>query len=191
MSKAPIIFVRHGESQSNLFLHNNDPDASRKIQQIGDPELTELGTLQATCTAKHLCETLMHMELPKVRVLISPFARAQQTAKPFLEMYCSKIKESQVIPDLLEYTSPEKNLCQQHLETGLKHDKSWDEFKERIIKFEKIVGGEPDCPIIVFGHSMFISCLVSYISSQKNLFSRKESNVFPISKLFINNICVG
>ena len=44
-----MIFVRHGESESNWFIHQDkdDPDLNKKINALGDPNLTELGKKQA------------------------------------------------------------------------------------------------------------------------------------------------
>jgi hypothetical protein len=45
MASFPIVFVRHGESEANVYLHNHDPDADRHINRLGDPELSELGKI--------------------------------------------------------------------------------------------------------------------------------------------------
>lgn len=79
MASHPIVFVRHGESDANVFLHNNDPDADRHINNLGDPSLSELGREQGIAVGKALIDSLAKMNNPAVTVLVSQFMRAQQT----------------------------------------------------------------------------------------------------------------
>lgn len=55
MKSNPIVFIRHGESEANVYLHTNDPDATVHINRLGDPLLSDIGKQQSVCTGKKLC----------------------------------------------------------------------------------------------------------------------------------------
>jgi broad specificity phosphatase PhoE len=178
MASHPIVFVRHGESEANVFLHNHDPDAGTKINRLGDPKLSTLGLEQAKATCQALIKSFNEIGNPRVFVLCSQFTRAVQTGQYFVDNYESLLGYTET-NKLLEYTPPKKNLSQIHLDSGLSHDHTWDEFKSRIISFcDEWVTTPPHQPIVVFGHSMFISCLVTYISSHRKFFPEKDQMFF-------------
>ena len=177
--KGLFIFVRHGESESNVFWHNDDPDAYEKMQKMGDPGLTDMGRLQADCTARKLTGGLLEMGMPSVRVLSSQYERAVETAGVFVGMYRPRVSEMLVTTDLLEYTNPGKRLSALHLSEGLSHDGSWGDFRGRVVGFvEKYMLDKLDVPTVVFGHSMFISCLVSYLGSNGSFFPKRSEMYF-------------
>ena len=189
MASYPIVFVRHGESEANVFLHNNDPEADKHINRLGDPKLSDLGLKQSEVVGKALIESLNEMGHTEVRVLVSTFTRARQTSDYFCNNYKGGEIHISITPQLLEYTPPKKSLSKVHLRSGLKHDKTWDNFKDRIVKFcEDYLTSPPDKPIIVFGHSMFISCLVSYISSCRTFFPQKNQMCFRFPNCSITTI---
>lgn len=178
MDSYPIVFVRHGESEANVFLHTNDPDSSRKINRLGDPTLSDRGLKQSECTGKMLIRRFQELGTPGVHVLVSQFTRAIETSNYFVYNY-PQIDSMNITNVLLEYTPPKKNLSQLHLDSGLQHDYSWEDFKDRIIQFcDRYLTSPPKSPIIVFGHSMYISCLVSYISSHRTFFPDKDQLCF-------------
>lgn len=178
MDSYPIVFVRHGESEANVFLHDHDPNADEKINRLGDPKLSKLGQKQAECVGKGLIDSLTKMGTPNVNVLVSQFTRAVETSNYFTENY-PNIDNMLITNSLLEYTPTKKNLSQIHLNSGLNHDHTWDQFKERIVKFcDEYFTSPPKSPMIIFGHSMFISCLVTYISSHRTFFPDKNQLCF-------------
>lgn len=178
MASHPIVFVRHGESEANIFLHQNDPDAGTKINRLGDPNLSTLGLEQAKVTCQALIRNFEEMGNPSVFVLCSSFSRAVQTGSYFVDNYESLLGYSET-NELLEYTPPKKNLSQQHLDRGLSHDNRWDDFKNRIVSFcDKWFNTPPKQPIVVFGHSMYISCLITYMSSNRKFFPDKNQMFF-------------
>lgn len=81
-----LLFVRHGE-----------PEWVRNGRSIDDPDLTERGRQQAS----HLAERLADLAVDQV--LVSPLARAQQTAAPL----CSALRTTPVTLDwLAEIAAP-------------------------------------------------------------------------------------
>lgn len=185
----PIVFVRHGESEANIYLHNNDEDADNKINKLGDPELSKLGFMQSEETCKSIMKHLIESGSPKVTILVSKFTRARQTSEYFIDNY---VGEMNVVytPDLLEYTPLKKQLSQLHLDSGLYHDNTWDDFKNRVVTFcDKYVTQVPTEPIIVFGHSLFFSCLMSYISSHKKFIPDKHELTFRFPNCSISSVC--
>jgi len=179
-----VIFVRHGESESNWFIHQDkgDPELTNNINALGDPELTELGKNQAEAVGDYL-----HARLKDkiVRVFSSPFARTHQTAEPFISR---KSKERitfscRTLGVLQEYTKPEKQLTEDHHNKGIVHHETWDDFTKRIRIFAEQL--EDHCqenahPIVIFGHSLYLSALTSYIASSKQMMPKKEQLVFRI-----------
>ena len=188
MASFPIVFVRHGESEANIFIHNNDPDAGNKIDNLGDPKLSELGKSQAESVGKSLIKHLIESGTPSVNVLISKFTRAIETSKYFTNHYPGKLT-SNITSELIEFTPVKKNLSQVHLDSGIFHDQTWDDFKDRVIKFcNEYLNEPPKETIIVFGHSLFISCLVSYISSHRRLFPEKNELCFRFPNCSITSV---
>ena len=74
-----LIFVRHGQSASNL---------AQRFTGQGDTPLTELGHLQAQCTAEFLKDRKID------KIYTSDLSRAMQTAEPTAKMHGLEI-----IPD--------------------------------------------------------------------------------------------
>ena len=175
-----VIFVRHGESESNWFIHQdrNDPELSNKINALGDPNLTDQGRQQAECVGGYLYERLKGQN---VRVFTSPFARTFQTSKPFVEKMEDDSILSKSLPILQEYTKPEKQLTEDHLKRSIVHHKTWDDFTDNIRVFVDQL--EDHCqenghPIVIFGHSLYLSAMTSYLGSSKQTMPKKEQLVF-------------
>jgi len=190
-----IIFVRHGESETNKFIHDSNnnyedyeehKELSQKINSNGNPNLTKLGKAQAEFTARFLMKKLKKMGSPKVEVNISLYNRAQQTAEPFIELYGEYIAHH-TTPELLEWTPKKKKLSQAHLDSGLKHDNSWDEFQDRVKRFVETLN-ENSTIKIIFGHSMFISAVISYLASQKEWFPSIDQLCFQLPNCSISTV---
>ena len=174
-----VIFVRHGESQSNTLIHQdpNDPDLSDKLNMIGDPHLTIKGHKQAGVLGEYLSKQL---GTKSVRVLTSLFTRTEQTSKPFCDMHSKYIISKDCVDLLSEYTKPEKKLTEEHYKRGLKNHQNWDEFTKTVVDFVKILEemvSEPST-IVVFGHSLYISVIISYLGSYKTFIPSKNELVF-------------
>lgn len=181
-----IIFVRHGESQANVHIHNdpNDPDLSQKICALGDPELSHKGFTQATAVGNYLNKKLdCDYYEQKVRVLTSLYTRTIQTSQPFYDTAKGKsIIEMYEHTDMLcEYTKPMHQLTDEHKSKGLRHHETWKDFTDQVEDFVNLL--ETMCqvnqsPIVVFGHSLFISVLVSYLGSCKKMIPEKHELTF-------------
>lgn len=154
----PIIFIRHGESQSNKFLHDNHSNADTLINSIGDPELTDIGLLQAQSTSLFLRKKI---ESKEVRVYTSGFKRAQQTASAYSDNITVRV-------GLNEYTHPKKSLTEEDIRRGLYHHVDWSHFTD-VVRRECVYFTEQadaaDGPIIIFGHSLWISTAIEYLST--------------------------
>ena len=171
-----IIFVRHGESESNVFIHENpnDTNLSEKINALGDPNLSELGHKQASDVGDYLCKQL---DGQKVRILVSPLNRTHETSAPFKKKYEGHVDVFEPLLILQEYTKREKKLTQEHLDKGIIHHKSWDDFTDTVknfVNFLEELAQEKDDPIIIFGHSLFLSAMISYIGSSQTFMPKKE-----------------
>jgi broad specificity phosphatase PhoE len=177
-----VVFVRHGESNSNVYLHENpkDPELSSKINALGDPDLSELGKKQAAVVGKFLHKCLINQ---KVRVLTSLFSRTKQTSDPFIKIFKKHIISVNHLEVLNEYTKQEKNLTEKHLEKGISHHDNWKHFTEKIIEFVDLLENLCQCnesTIIVFGHSLFISATISYLGSSKQMMPLKNQLTFRL-----------
>jgi broad specificity phosphatase PhoE len=182
-----IIFVRHGESESNLHIHTdpNDPQLNEKINKNGNPHLTELGKLQAEKTAEYLVDKLKGRH---VYLFTSKFARTIETAKPFLEranVLCVTSTEL-----LNEYTKPTKVLSERDRDIGISHHQTWDCFIANVKEFIKVLSECRYGDIVVFGHSLFISVLISYLGSKGNheINGAEEKTVFELPNCSITTV---
>jgi glucosyl-3-phosphoglycerate phosphatase len=75
-----MFLLRHGQSYFNLHFNNTRMDPG-----IEDPELTPLGLEQAAAAADALAGVAL------TRIIVSPYARALQTAEPFLELHKARV----------------------------------------------------------------------------------------------------
>ena len=175
-----ILFIRHGESETNKFIHQdpNDPNLSDKLNAVGDPHLTENGKLQAKQVGEYLAKNLNGK---RVRVLTSLFTRTKETSQPFCDEYKKSITTNESLEILSEYTKPEKKLTQSHLEKGLRNHLDWKDFTKTIEECVDILEDMAQCnmePIVVFGHSLYISALTSYLGSSRT-FMCPRPNLSP------------
>lgn len=192
--KKHAVYVRHGESASNVIIHKGEKSnigdsgltnpQSRfsvnyecdAINAMGsDPPLTDLGHQQAACTAEYLIGVIQEMGYKRVQVLVSPYTRAIQTAAPFLDelhKYPTLNFSSDIVVDMYEYTSPAKDISSELQERGVVHDESWQDFVHRVVQFNtqlksRMNGTDADTLTVIFGHSMFLSVLLSYQGLQE------------------------
>lgn len=195
MQSFPIVFVRHAESESNVHLHTNHPDAENLINEVGDPKITQRGVQQAQQTAKHITGILKNTYSDqKVTVMLSAFQRTMDTfselSKVWPEMPIETIK---ICKDLNEYTSTKKQLSETDKKRGLFHDESWDAFLLRVKSFVDKELLTIDSPTIIFAHSLWISAAVSYLSSQRRYLPHKNelSFCFPNCSITVVRIVNG
>lgn len=159
-----IIFVRHGESDANAFIHKNpnDPDLETKINSIVDPQLTEIGKKQAQCVGAFLSE---RMKGQHVHLITSQYSRTIQTSEPFHSIHKEFIKTYDNDALLQEYSRP---LLKSHNEEGkiFKTHHDWKSFTDDVEIFVDVIERMASCdatPIVIFGHSLFLSVMLSYV----------------------------
>jgi broad specificity phosphatase PhoE len=186
-----VIFVRHGESESNVFIHADPNDAmlSQKICAIGDPKLSNKGHLQANDVGEFLVKKL---DGKKVRVLTSLFTRTIQTSQPFCDAYKDNIELHEHTKLLCEYTKPLHQLSNDHKSQGLEHHHTWEEFTNQVEDCVDLLESLAQCsdtPIVVFGHSLFLSVLVSYLGSSKTMVPEKQQLTFRFPNCSITTLC--
>lgn len=167
-----VVYVRHAESEANIIIHKHkdktkplSSSQEMKINSFTDPNISELGYNQAHITARHLLDTIKKMGKTKITVWQSPFVRAQNTAKPFIEQCTENLINIQIVPELQEYTTT-KIVLQDH-ETHLVNHTTKEEFYDQVIKFNGLLLEElgkqtPEHILIIFGHSLFFSTLITY-----------------------------
>jgi broad specificity phosphatase PhoE len=170
-----IILVRHGESETNKFIHDDIADKDTAINAIGDPHLTALGKIQAKETGDFLAKTLNGK---KVIVNTSPFTRTLETCTHFCKIYGDNFIDFHKNTELLEWTPLRKKLTQTHIEQGLKHDVSWDVFESRVKNYAKSI--EDGIDRVVFGHSLFFTALTAHLASQREWFPKEDQMCFEI-----------
>jgi broad specificity phosphatase PhoE len=199
-----IIFVRHAESAANVFLHKGSKSiphftpqekqqVSQKINALGNPSITEIGKKQSHQVAKYLVHKLIEEDVASDSVLVcaSLFDRAASTAIPFIEEYTKQTTTNKQLklyfdPRLCEYTKPEKRLSAGDIAKGIDVHNSWDEFTEQIKKFVSYIENVKHQYVIVFGHSLFLSTMTSYIGSSKTFMPNKSQLNFRVPNCSIS-----
>ena len=158
-----LIFIRHGESESNHYIHTKSDNLEHNINKHGNPNLTPTGVAQGDETGKYLSKMLGNR---KVTVFTSRFKRTMQTAETFLHMYEDNIEEVQNLSFLNEYTKPSKQLSQSDINDGIVCHNSWKEFTKNIMEFLDYIKKYQNKTLVIFGHSLYISVLTSYLGSK-------------------------
>lgn len=189
-----ILFIRHGESESNRNFTNNET-----YDRIPDPSLSDDGKKQAEYTGQYLADRFRTMPDPKITVWYSPFLRTIETASPFLDKAKDIIIDQRCIPELQEYTRfllPEtvkdKTGCIEH--DSYEHFISNLRVLKNIIwdKYQTMAENEH---LVIFAHSLVISnLLMSFVGDMNMLYLQRCSIHIPncsISCLRYNgkNIC--
>lgn len=147
-----LILIRHGESQNNVILHDN-PTISReqfKLVKKDNPLLTSKGCVQAIRTGRFLNDSLIGKS---VDIYTSTLQRAIDTA-------------TYTIPQI------ERHIALDTLNEWDKHTETIEDVQERVEKFLDVLWNisseeREDHVIVVFGHSLYFSLLLSRIISGK------------------------
>jgi broad specificity phosphatase PhoE len=169
-----VVYVRHAESESNLILHDNKNKSLTKSQENiinshNDPDITSLGIEQSISTSICILNKIKEMDITTIDVWISPYQRAQDTASYFIEL-CQKERiqiNIKTVVELQEYTSMKKTISDEQKKIGMMIHETKDIFIEQIIKFNDILKinlkeQTKGNILIIFGHSLFFSNLISY-----------------------------
>ncbi len=181
--KKLIIFVRHGESEANKYLHENEVVDEDKLNSA-DPGLTNRGYHQAVTTSEYLLAVFALDRASEIHVMFSPLERAKKTFAVFSSYWRGR-QGGMILGDevlaLFEWSPLKKKMPQELLEKGLKNDDSWDDFIIRVVMFknflkEKIRSIEPGEAIVIFGHSLFFSVLMQHLMCQE-LFFPSEGHI--------------
>lgn len=172
-----IILVRHGESSANNFFHGSEDEeggthrsraafrdklaGANRMSSLFDVPLTELGEFQAKETAQYLAAYCKSCDF-KPEVWVSPLKRARDTAQPFLE-YGLHSGEKKVVAGLQEFTKPTKKAPKPFIV-----DEDISAFFARVHEFVDafFVNAKPPQNLIIFGHSLFFSAMISYLGTQ-------------------------
>ncbi len=191
-----IFLVRHGESASNKIIHANkkqgqtlSAEHERIVSSFKDPGLTDLGNQQAARTAAYLVSCVDSMKPNNVHILASPYERAMNTCRPFSGQTGRPIT---VLNELREYTEEEK-MSDVHVEAGMIPDASWSSFTDRVKSFANTVrqiasSATSNDIIVIYGHSLYFSCLLSYIGSNQTWIPDSGTTVFKMPNCCISSL---
>ena len=171
-----VVYVRHAESDANLIIHTSKSQRKEltvsqedKLNSYHDPGITAVGVRQAECTAITLLNKIREMNKKIVDVYISPYKRAQNTAKPFIDKCISDglAVNVLIVNELQEYTPPKKKLIEEQRGTGMAIHETYDAFVNQVLRFnealkKELQKQEDDRILIIFGHSLFFSALMTY-----------------------------
>lgn len=182
------VFVRHGESKHNQVLHENEiltDEHHKKMASMSNSNLTDKGKAQAQETAKHLYQKSKKMGYKKFVVWISPFARTVETAAPFVDLINSDdevTKEIKYVTELYEHTDIDKIIDPELSDIGIKHDLTQEDFIKRVIDFNEIFKAKLETLdnqtlVIIFGHSHFLSILLTYLNTHNEFKDIKQSSL--------------
>lgn len=189
-----VIYIRHGESESNQMINEvlkNKKTLSieqeNQIKTNSNPNLTILGNMQAIATARYLSKILENYKT--IQIWTSPYKRAQQTAHSLIELN-NDIK-LEIITELYEYTKHVKQFDELSKLNIIKDD-NWNKFTERVLNFnnklkQKLLNMNENEILLVFGHSVFLSVLMSYqISQEKD--NSIDTTIFHLPNCCINTL---
>jgi broad specificity phosphatase PhoE len=192
-----IIFVRHAESDANVFLHKGSNSithftqehkeiVNQQINALGNPSITNVGQKQSETVGKYLVQQLLNENVKSEQILVSTslFDRAESTAQSFVDEWETTTKQKLNLfsdPLLCEYTSPDKKLSSHDLSKGITPHESWEHFTDQVKTFVQFMENvrEHDY-VIIFGHSLFLSAMTSYIGSSKMFMPNKSQLVFRV-----------
>lgn len=185
-TKPFAIYVRHAESEQNQIIHQSKDQYIDTLKRMYDPELTVLGRHQAKITAEYLCR-MLNIYYPKVKIECwgIPFRRVSQTIKPFFDN--DKVYNFSVINHygLQEYTPESKKYPEEMCEaTGIiSHHDSLDQYYDQIEKLSDSIKefltdeSREQKILIIFGHSLTFSQLLTYQSNNEKHRSQEISRI--------------
>lgn len=196
-----IIFVRHGETESNNKLMNNKSINHKKTLNT---VLTKIGLQQADDVYQYLNYNL---KFEPDEVIYSPLSRAYNTALPFFETNTriSSIGWTEYNPKSTEFITYDeqedddnKNDKQEDGDNNSDDNSQWrynketsNEFKNRILKEFKVLTEQGDIEnkkqTLVFTHSQVISTILSYgLTDLNSNIIKFESNQDEYLKTFFH-----
>jgi hypothetical protein len=123
----------------------------------------------------------------KITIWISPFKRTEETANRFIDL-CSKYYidyDVKFFPELQEYTTNKKPMSDKQKNVGLIIHDSLDIFLNKVIQFNDMLKIElkeqtKDNVLVIFGHSVFFSSLLSYhVTHEKHMPNNISSIQLP------------
>jgi broad specificity phosphatase PhoE len=183
-----IWFIRHGESTSNAGLTTDAPDTI---------PLTAKGHQQAL----YLSETI---ERKPELIIVSPYLRTQQTAKPTIDRFSEAVVEVWPLHEF-DYLSPEQcvgtNLAQRkpmvtdfwnRCEPAYVHGtgaESFFEFKNRIFDaFDRFEQTDANF-IVAFVHGHIMRAVFQYIKTQNRIADESAMQYYKVllTELVVNN----
>jgi broad specificity phosphatase PhoE len=163
-----LILVRHGESTHNIQQTDDE-----------DPELTPRGVHQSYLTSEFLMQKILHSRTKHVKVFISPLSRTSSTSDPFLRLlndnrYLFDSIDAHYSNQVIEYFPSYKSIPPS---INVHHDESWANFIQRVYQFNQSLKenlSHQGTTIVIFGHRMFISALLTLqIIQEKHVGSQK------------------
>lgn len=180
-----IFIIRHGESTAN---------AGERTDAHDTIPLSEKGKAQAENLAKEFSVT------PDL-IIVSPFTRTQETARPFIEKHITVPVE---MWDVHEFTYLDPKVCngttKEERSVAVKkywnaldvHYQDGDEaetfalFIDRIRTFVKKLQSRQEKTIVIFSHGAFIQNLKTYLEMCSRVGDKEwsEGNTEELMKLF-------
>lgn len=184
------IYVRHGESEHNAIIHASSEQQVTEEQMISmhDPDLTDLGRKQAQLTGDYLA-TILARFYPDMDVYVwySPFTRAYETAKLFIESPQLQHRVMTTpVPLLQEFVKKGKELPEEVTHRLLvKNHQDESEYihdietlSDRIKEF-LLFNGEKKYILVIFGHSLTFSSLLTYQLTYEEMIPTKPHIRIP------------
>lgn len=194
MDKLPnVIYVRHGETVSNKYLHSGEsshhsrkssggdfvrnPAGSRfdprgDLLDLADPKLTEVGKEQAEEVGNHFQNILPQTHYENLLLLVSPYQRTIDTSLPtYISLKRDYFIDYRILDELYEYTPPQKNIPSKF---NFENDKDFSSFVNRVREFNIQLKDicetlSKNTLVIIFGHSLFFSVLLEIQSCQEEI----------------------
>lgn len=198
-----IFMVRHAESESNEITHQGivtEEDEIRR-KKILDPGLTQKGLIQAEETAAYLVQCLKKRGTKHVHIMVSLYKRTNQT----MVMFLNELTETEItftvntVDNLHEITEPGR-MDRGYIEQGLIPDQNFDAFTYRVRDFTNDLKeylnqkNSSNEDIVIFGHGLFMSVFLSYISTQEKYLQKSDEDskygqiAYPIPNASITSI---
>jgi broad specificity phosphatase PhoE len=156
-----VVFVRHGESEANAITH-----AGGEYRRIEDPPLTDRGRVQAHETARHIADALCATgRRVTLAVWTSPQRRAAETAAAL------RTTDENERAECLRGSSRWFDITHEPALREYDGDtESWAEFECRVTRtLDELFRGEAEY-VLVFTHSLWLSCAISWVASGKRAF---------------------
>lgn len=100
--------------------------------------------------------------------MTSLYTRTIQTAAPFLEYHKEYVKIYENEPLIQEFNRPTKH----NTNAKFKIHRDWKSFTDDVVEFVDMIEHMASCdstPIVIFGHSLFLSAMLSNIGSNRTM----------------------